>query len=577
MQGNSLVSQFAGIGGPSMLAAPKPARVAAAPVKAGEVVPRYHQDGTVMSALGTADGVGNGMFMADFALPMVGWLLSNTIGRLPYVGARFNNVVGAVTAAPLKALQSTTLGDVARAPASLISNYQGALASYVMDPGNRAAGGAKYQAWQHQAIGMQSSAQKAPTSMLTSTGAFGDGMVQQLAARGARSNLTQLHGDTNTMLQTLSGDKVSMWKRATQILGFKAAPKSVAQAAPQFKVLADAVTKLQSEVGKEAHLVDLSAAHTHYNAANAAFKALDAQDQCAAGEVATLLKEAPDKLRAAGTQLHTARSSESALQAMGTVAKNASLYDVALKGGLGLGTVYYAGKAVTGARDSIRMLQEAAKDVTGREPSTLEILFSANSLPPILREARGNMMARLVPESVGALISGGMNILFMKRHLGGKEQALMMGGFMTQMAAHNMTPAENFLDAYITTKDMQKAGQPVPPELYLELINASSVDARAVGGSTNRLVQAIAADYAKEQTPVAAMLKEIQDKEPYMKRAAAAADKLKAADAAKHVEPAHKGEIGATHASDKPTKMALSGAEHQGKIGHTAQHQVGSV
>lgn len=538
---------------------------------------RYGNEGPVLSALGTADTVGNSMFMGEFAFPIVGWLLSNTIGRLPYVGTKFNNYVGAVTVAPLKAMQHTTLNNIGE----FGTNYKRAWAAYATDPEMRTAGGAKFGEWK-KALGDLKSLENAPQQISVGSGAFGEGMVQQFAARGARGNLTQLHGDTATMLQKLSGDKPSMWERASQMLGFKAAAKPAAETLPQFKPLADAVKQLQAEVGKEAHLVDLKAAHTHYDAANSAFKALDAKDKKAAGEVATLLEEAHGKLRSTATQLHTARSSETALQAMGTAAKNASLFNTALKGGLGLGTAYFAGKTAMGASDSIAMLKEATKDLTGREPSTLEILFSANSLPPILREARGNMIARLIPETVAGFASAGLNILFMKRHMGAKEQALMFGGMMTQMAAHNLTPAENFLNAYITAKDMQKAEQKVPQELYLELINASSVDARAAGGSGNRLVQTIAADYAAAQTPVSEMLQEIGAKEPYMKRAAKAAEQLKAADAAKHVAPAHKDEIGAkpevnAHAADKPAKISLSDAAHQGKLGHAVQHEMGGA
>ncbi len=599
VQGNSLASQFAGIGSPSMLAAPKPVRAGAkVPAKATQIGTRYHQDGTVMTALDTANSVGNNMFMGEFMFPIVGAILSNTIGRIPYIGKQFNTYLGAVTVAPLKAMQHTTLGDVGQ----FGNHYKRAWAAYATDPKMRTAGGETFETWKAQ-LGDLKAAENAPKHFAAGSGAFGTGLVQQFAARGATSNLNQLQGDTNTILKKLSGQSETFFGKTLKTLGFATgalagagdeAGKAVGglfergikydgrMIPDHYRPLAAAMHDLQTEVGKAPHLVDLSAAHKHYDAANVAYKALGDGHKTAAGEVGTLLEEAHGKLRATGSQLYTARSSEGAMQAIGTAAKNASLWNVGLKGGLGLGTVYFAGKAATGARDSIRMLQEAAKDLTGREPSTLEILFSANSLPPILREARGNMMARLIPETMGALVSGGLNILFMKRHLGVKENALMIGGFMTQMAAHNLTPAENFLDAYINTKDMQKAGQIIPLELYLELINATSADARAAGGSGNRLVQAVAADYAKEQTPVAAMLKEIEAKEPYMKRAAAALEKLKAADAAKHVTPAHKGAIGekekapAAH-PDKPTKIALSDAAHQGKMVQQTQHEVAGV
>lgn len=267
---------------------------------------------------------------------------------------------------------------------------------------------------------------------------------------------------------------------------------------------------------------------------------------------------------------------------------NGRAYGVTLKVGLGAASVFLGLKAFNTIRHSISMMQELGQDVFGEQYSTWQILMNPKSMPPLMQEVRGNMVAHLMPDVAHAVGETGQNWAFSDGMAGfggfatradRMKQYAMIGGLIVTFGAQNIAPAQNFLQSYTMLKDTLKNGTKAPVELYAMLVDSASADARAIGGASSRLVQAIAAEYAKEQKSAVEVLKEIAEKEPYLERAKRAGDIVKAEDEAKKkfATPAHNKPLVkekspvVSHQSpvkeDKPgLTIAKEGLMHSGKV-----------
>lgn len=218
---------------------------------------------------------------------------------------------------------------------------------------------------------------------------------------------------------------------------------------------------------------------------------------------------------------------------------NGRAYGVLLKFGLGAATAYLGIRAISGVNHSIGMMQELGQDLYGEQYSAWQILMNPKTLPPLMQEVRGNMVAHVTPQVAHAVGEAGQNWAFADGMAGfggfstltdKLKQGAMFGGILISMGTQNITPSQNFLESYTMLKDTMKKGAKAPVELYTRLVDAASADARALGGGNSRLVQMIAEGYAKEQKSAVEVLKEIDQKEPYLERAKKAAEVIKLQD-----------------------------------------------
>lgn len=265
------------------------------------------------------------------------------------------------------------------------------------------------------------------------------------------------------------------------------------------------------------------------------------------------------------------------------------LFSVVMGAGLALGSALALVRAGGSAKDGVDDLKEVAEDLTGQPVSRMQLINGDPSLPPIIQEMQANLKAHLVPDAVGAVGSViekgafaamGGPATHAAQGLGGLPMAGMMGGMMLGNAANEFKPAQHFVNSYLAIKDLQAQGQAVAPEYYAALIASASPEARRVGGSESRQVQALAEEYAKENASARMIVNEIAAHEPFKKRVEAISKKLDALDKATKKTPAHDGPIGGpeanapavssaeitSSANEKPSPVALESVTHEGKM-----------
>ncbi|GEM_PF-6033932 len=532
----------------------------------GAAIASRKHEGPVLNTLQAAGHVGDGFFMADFMLPMVATVAAWTVGKLPVIGPRIQLWTDAVLRAPLTAAKAVTIGEMAANINVLPAAYFKEMAGLT---GRLPSASEKFMA-RAEALGGISNVKTA--HLAGTSGAFGNGALQRFAASRASGGLAAMAKEADRLIVGLSEQGGGL---LSKVGGFFGKAQAEATGGHPFTAVEEALGKFKAALAGPAHAVDIAHAKGHLDVARAALSEISGASVYS--KKAAMLEQDiigfGQRLDQVGSHIQTARGNQNLLQAATSAGKNMSPFNLVFKGGMAAGATYYTGRTIVNFKQAVSSLQELHKDLTGESISFFN-LMSGNHLSPMMQAARSNMLKRFVPEALSAVASAGLNILWMKRHMGMKEHIAMGAAMLTQMSVNELMPKENFLETYLSMKDLQKAGQNVPAEAYSLLVEAASHDAQQIGGVDSRLVQSIGVDYAKEQKPVAEVLKEIQAKQPYLERAQRLALSIKESDeAAKAGAPA---ENTTPPAPASPMMQAgkgaaLMAAQHDGKM--MQQHQ----
>ncbi|MCI5049598.1 MAG: hypothetical protein MRY32_04625 [Rickettsiales bacterium] len=483
------------------------------------------------SGLENVGTVGDVAFGAQFLIPGLAWVTRNTLGRLPNVGLGITNGAGKIFTAPMRALETTTVEDAlsGRAFGKLASEHARHSKAYAAEFGSLKGTAEGAEILANHSI--------APKAAEFTSGAFrNDHFLHGWAQRGITKGFENLTEQATGHQANLAIGKQGMLEGTLTKMGIKEAP-AIAQMPAEVQAIHDELGAFKQTISGEAHLVDMAKAEKHLgNVVKLSQTAEVAGHGKLIGTIAKDMGEMREKLTGVQKHMSAARNPKGAMATVGTAVKGASLFDVVFKGGMAAGAAYYGVRTITHASQAISYLKELNKDLTGKELGTLDLIMG-NHLTPMMQEARANMIAKFGPETVAAAASAALNIIFMSKHLNAKSQALMIGAIGTQMAASSLSPPQHLLDSYIQIKDMQKQNIPVPVESYGMLLDAASADARAAGGPESRLVRRLAEEYTKEQIKPADLLKEIEGKDVFNKRAHRIAKEIKAEDAKKHRHP----------------------------------------
>ncbi len=216
---------------------------------------------------------------------------------------------------------------------------------------------------------------------------------------------------------------------------------------------------------------------------------------------------------------------EKGLRGLPKTIGNLSAYDVAFKGGILAGTAVQTNRTAGHAKQSVGVLKQLYEDMTGEKASTSKVLFG--HVPPIVRQARSDMMQKFGPELIAAAANITVDLSLIKSHHSKWDLPLLMGGQAVHMIAGQFAQNQ-FLDAYKELSDAARKGKDANPQGYAALIAAASKDAAQAGGTDNRLVGAMAKEYASKHTPPQDVLKEIADKDRFNAHAAQVQADLKA-------------------------------------------------
>lgn len=540
---------------------------------AQSVIPDRNREGPVLGALEVAGGVGDKLFMADFMLPMLATGLAWTVGKLPVIGPRIQLFTDGILRAPIAAAKATTVGELTANIKTLPAAYFQEMATL---SGRSPEAGLRFAGMAERMGGVKTvkAAHVAATS-----GAFGTGALQRFAASRAASGLKSLTQEADGVVDGFNKPQGGIIKKASDFFSkTKTAPEAANSNHP-FTGVEAKIKDFKGALEGEAHQINMADAKAHLEGAKEALKTVESttQNSKQAAIVSEQITSFEQRLEQIGSHMDTARGGQNLSQAAKSGLKNMSVFDVAFKGGMAAGATYYTGRTIVNFKQAVSGLQELYQDLTGKPISFMSVVTGSN-LPPMMQEARSNMLKRFVPEALSAAASAGLNLLWMKRHMGMREHLMMGGAMLTQMSISELMPHENFLETYLSMKDLQKAGHPVPAEAYSLLVEAASHDARDVGGVESRLIQAIGADYAKEQKPVTEVLKEIQDKQPYLDRAQRVALSIKDIDDAKRTASLAKA---ATETAPEASSLmqagtggALMAAQHEGKLVSQQQERV---
>lgn len=154
-------------------------------------------------------------------------------------------------------------------------------------------------------------------------------------------------------------------------------------------------------------------------------------------------------------------------------------------------------------RKNISTLKEMSKAITGKETSTLGVVFGKAS-DPIIKEARSKLFSNSVISGATDAISLGLvindtvkgNVGFLK--------------FMAPQAASSVLNAVvggSTLPIYTALRDAHAAGQKISAEAYAELIGSASKELKARGGSSSVFAKELGKIYEDMQPPPSQVLR----------------------------------------------------------------------
>lgn len=507
------------------------------------------------TALGTAGDVAFGSAMGLWMFEFFGGLTGNFFGGLlsyiPWIGPKLDKALTAVTVAPLTALKSTAVSDLASLPgnyAGLVSNdaaaTRAALKNYA---GFAPVAGSAAKITPEMAMLHGAASSFGGVSVDLASAKVADTGIGKLIASRVNAHEVQLAKNLRSSIQDMAAPRTGMF---AWLLGSRYKGAMPAELQPVHTEAASLLQKL--EAGAMPSAVEWGGLTQKMHTAAAEVGAKGFADH------ATALSGNAEKLTsgiASWSGLKAAAVEATSVGALASHAAhkagNASIFNATVKTGLAAGTVVQTSRSVDHMRESIDTLKQLYADYTGKRVSdigTFQILLG--NLPPVLQQARSDMFRHFGPETLAAVGNIGANLVLMKNTLR-SSIAPLMGFQMVQMMAPALSPGNEMLDIYRTILDIRGTGQPVPPQLYAGLISIASEKASNVG-ENDPLVRAMAAEYVKEGVPPVQVLKEIEQGKPFDDRAKRIGKQL--TEASKELQEQVKREIEASKARASASK-----------------------
>lgn len=584
--------------------------------------PRRHAADVAEQLEHKAEGIGNGVFMLDLMIVPIAMVIGRVAGVIPGVGPYIRTGLSGPLLSLSRSLAATKVTEIVKLPGNFMHEW-GSFAEQVhgekhfLSKGFKSAGRAMGENVSTQLNAGHAAKTEHFTKQLLSE--FSDGAAKETfatrravklrakhlekATKEAEAVLTRLAEPHNGMLtQVKNGlkDMTAFVARKESTRPLPAAhevPAEFKGVHREAQALVDTLKGTHPEHVDYAHMMGrIEGLHTELHAASqlaVADRAVASRAGAIRGQLQTLGGSAESAVfqhaRANGAPM--SRYAKQAAKNLNHMSAGTAV----MKGSFAALAPAMAVKTTLHVKDHLHNLKELYAQVSGKpanQVSTFDVLFS-KKMPEVVQQARHGLIKKFGPELVADAGSMAVNAHFLLNKGGA---GLMMGGFMAQMMAGNLTDGNDLLETYGQIREMERAGVDVPEEMLTKLIGNGSKKAASHGGEANMMVRRMAHEYKEAGIGSSVILKEITDGKSFDARAmeiqkTIAAEREAAKSEAKDTlakKDTPSAKVLASHAvavADKPAhaindnapSVKLGGEmEHQGKLAQAHREVAGA-